>query len=753
MPEIVLDGCKPDGIMHALKALGVFCVIVEQKDPSARAWWNNNRFFTLDTKLSEADLIDFFCTEYKPIPLVSPWNQSSDFYKNGGLVSKIEQSSDARLEPYRQVIRVAREVVRDVLGSVYEEMFLRDTKSKKEKVEIEKKFKNKKETMILELRNKLPVPHSITTCLRPRSILSWLDTAWVGKSAGSMTPGPILLTGGNDGNFEMSVNFMETVLGHVVGGSTKKESELVRNTLFGTNSNVKFEEKNVGTYMPGAYMSPAVNSVGNAKYTFCNPWDYILAMEGIVFFAGSIYRRGEYKFASYPFSLKLSHGGYGTAAKDDGNKSNKKMNYENEKGKAEIWFPIWNSSATYDEIAYVFAEGRVQSSAKKPTTGADFAAALASFGAMRGISAFQRFGIFERKGQACHMTNIGNIHITENVGDGADLQEIRWAEVDAWLDRIRVKHDPSKKHTLPRSMNTLLRMIDDKMIRYCMHKKPTHLLDVLVLIGRIERQLTMSPRLDVCPLAGLSADWLNKCGCDTPEFRLAAALGSIYSNDNDSFYPIRYILEPVEMINTKLVWKSKNLPISWGHGSLIQNMISVLERWCYGVGRQPTIKSNIYARIDDVIKFIEGRVNDNMIYDLTLPLSMIKTNNNIKKLNGTCLNYNAVPEPYICLKSNFPPVLPLHDTGRTAVFESSIISLLKAGRQGEALDTMRRRLNISGYNVATYGNSSKMDEQGRASALRMCAALFFPVDPRDMKKLLEVIRTRTVTVNEKVAVP
>lgn len=731
MHEIVLDGCRPSEFIHVLKALGVFSVIAEQKDPSARAYWSNDRFFTINTKLKAEGLVDFFCNDYKPMPLVSPWNKSSGFYKEGDVASKIEQDTDARLKQYGQVIRAARIIAQNVLGPIYKEMLGRSKKSNKEKKEIEKRFGEKKYIMISELRNKLPETRRVTTCLRPKSVLSWLDTAWAIKTAQNTTPGPVLLTGGNDGRFEMSANFMEAILEHVISGDARKEAGLVRNSLFGIATNTKFSKMKVGTYLPGAYMSPAVNSIGDDNYTLCNPWDYILAMEGIVLFAGSIYRRGEYKFASFPFSVKLSHAGYGTAAN------------ENEKGKGEIWAPIWNNPATYDEITYVFAEGRVQSSTKKPSTGADFAVALAGFGAMRGISAFQRFGVFERKGQAYHITSVGKIHTAEKMSDGAALQEIRWPEVDKWLDNIRVAEH------LPSSMKALLRMIDDRMIRYCAHKKSAYLLDILVMIGRIERQLALSPRLSVRPLKGLSPNWLGKCGYDTPEFRLAAALGSVYSNNNNGdFYPLRHNLEMIEPDKAGYMkWTSTNPSVTWGRGSLVQNMITVLERRYYdGLidnKKQITIKSHIYARIDDVVKFIEGRVNDSTIYDLVLPLSMIDYRNMDEntKPNDIRVDYDNVPESYICLKSNFPPVPHLHDAGgRAGSFESAITNLLKGGRQSEALDIMRRRLNISGYKIVTYESSSKVDEQGRAAALRMCAALFFPIRPRDMKELLKRLR-------------
>ena len=41
MPDIALEGCRPQPLMSYLKALGVFRVVAEQADPEARLWWHD----------------------------------------------------------------------------------------------------------------------------------------------------------------------------------------------------------------------------------------------------------------------------------------------------------------------------------------------------------------------------------------------------------------------------------------------------------------------------------------------------------------------------------------------------------------------------------------------------------------------------------------------------------------------------------------------------------------------------------------
>ena len=77
--EVELRGCTPDPLMAYLKALGIFRLVSEQKDSSARAWWQGDTFF-LHSALDREGLADFFLNEYRPTPIASPWNNR---YKTG----------------------------------------------------------------------------------------------------------------------------------------------------------------------------------------------------------------------------------------------------------------------------------------------------------------------------------------------------------------------------------------------------------------------------------------------------------------------------------------------------------------------------------------------------------------------------------------------------------------------------------------------------------------------------------------------
>jgi CRISPR-associated protein Csx17 len=58
MPEIALDGCKPEPLMSYLKALGVFRLVGEQPDPAARLSWSGG-IAHIESQLGHDDLMTF----------------------------------------------------------------------------------------------------------------------------------------------------------------------------------------------------------------------------------------------------------------------------------------------------------------------------------------------------------------------------------------------------------------------------------------------------------------------------------------------------------------------------------------------------------------------------------------------------------------------------------------------------------------------------------------------------------------------
>src|SRR5262249_6754980 len=79
VPELPLPGCTPEPLMCYLTALGVFRLVAEQADPAATLCWKGG-VAHLVSRRDRDGLIAFFLDEYKPTPILAPWNGGSGFF-------------------------------------------------------------------------------------------------------------------------------------------------------------------------------------------------------------------------------------------------------------------------------------------------------------------------------------------------------------------------------------------------------------------------------------------------------------------------------------------------------------------------------------------------------------------------------------------------------------------------------------------------------------------------------------------------
>lgn len=252
----ILAGCAPVPLAGYLKALGVFRLVATQADPEARAYWMDDRL-VLRTRLARRDLIDFFAMEYRPTPVVAPWNGGSGFWPkdNREGLDWIRASADDRLQGYRAAIEACRNAIED------------EKLTSAPKGELKAHF-------VRTLRGVL----GDDAC-------NWLDAAVVLAAAELRFP-PLLGTGGNDGRLDFSNNFMRR-LRSVFGGEASRS--LLNASLFGEPS-LGSEPGAVGQFAPGS--AGGVNAgIGFESDSWVNAWDFVLNLEGALVFGSAAARR------------------------------------------------------------------------------------------------------------------------------------------------------------------------------------------------------------------------------------------------------------------------------------------------------------------------------------------------------------------------------------------------------------------------------------------------------------------------------
>lgn len=574
--EVVLGGCTPQPLSSYLTGLGVVRVIAEQVDAQASAWWASGGL-VVRSMMDDAGIAAFFRDEFRPSPIVSPWNKGSGFggSKNPSAVAAlktVEESSLPRLSVYRETIALAR--------SIYAEATTREWD---------------KGHIVEECRSRFP-----------EEALGWLDAAVLVDSEHKPLPMPPLLgSGGNDGRLEFSVAFLSRLadaLGLIPARSAKAQSaaqkrraDWLQEALFGTATDPVelLRGETSGYFRPGRVGGVNASSDGPAD-ALVNPWSWVLTMEGTLLFASSVARRlGSSRggLAAAPFTVKATAAGYASASEEEARAS-----------RGEIWCPLWERPAGAGEIARLIGEGRAQWRGAQARTGLDFARAAVSLGVDRGISQFMRHVLVARNGRSMLAVPVGFVRVNER--PAVHLT----AKLDPWLDRIRAAKNP------PASVTHALHRLDAALFALTQRDRADGLLQVLVAAARLERVVSQSGamRSQTLPVKDLLAkEWRHDLGVDSaPELRVAAVLASAH----DPFVRgqgmslrtlLRPVVRPAPQRGASRAWQWTDQPPVPGLGTapLLTLLAAVLTRRCLEVARRAETQSAEDA-VSDVVSVV-----------------------------------------------------------------------------------------------------------------------------------------------------
>lgn len=476
MNEFVLPGCRLEPLGSYLKALGVLRLVAEQEDQAATGRWDGDEF-VLGTELDEVGLVDFFMDRYRPTPLVAPWNGRSGFDPeddrpaSGQRLRAFEQSDESRCAAYREAIAAARAVVAELT----EKGIGRD---------------KEKATWVEACRAALP-----------DAAVRWLDAVAVLTAAGDVAF-PVVLggAGGVLGSMDLSGNFL-LHLGTVLRLEPRPlprgtVEELLCFSLFRAGT-PKLADASVGAFDPGASGADAL----------VNPWDFVLLLEGALLFASAAARRlGSDPWAASPFMVAATAVGFGSRA-------------DGERGRGELWAPVWRRPASLVELERFIGEGRASWSGRQARDGLDFVRAAASLGVDRGVDEFVRHVFVERLGQSLIAVPVARVQAR------AATSVPLLAQLDRWLYAVRRAGPLS-------SIEAALRRVDDAQFTLAQHGGSAELVRaVLVRTAELEALIARSRLASTDkvtrPIGGLDGEsWMSALDDGSAEYRLAAALVS-----------------------------------------------------------------------------------------------------------------------------------------------------------------------------------------------------------------------------------
>lgn len=736
-----LPGVATTSLAGYLKGLGILRIVALQGDPRVCGWWDVRGRFHLASLMDEEALEQFFCHEYRPAPIVSPWNKDGGFAGDGSAakadIAAIADSTDPRLATFRDAITVASR-----LRAMHPEPRGAAAVVKRAKAQF-----------IVTLRSEMP-----------DAALAWLDVCWAvrsGNHGAEIVPAPLAGAGGTDGRLDFSSAYAQAAVS-IFGLRRPRRSpnpahELLKQALLGESGAAALDiDLTSGLYDPSALGGPNATS-GEAPSRLTNPWDVLLMMEGMLVWGGSAVRhlrtqsRGR---GAFPFTFAPSAGGNGVSIPDT-------------KDSAETWTPIWTHPAAFPEIQQVFREGRCEWRAKAATGAADVARAVRSLGVQRGIAAFDRYGVQVRNGRSRLAVPLARFP----VADQADTQVMALSEVDGWLGTL--DRALGSKATWAAAVRDPRKRIDDHLLAYCADGQTAHLQDLLWAMLDMERALVrhaetfersteivplplpyLSPMLlhalDLSPALDLAMAWASQRG---PSFTPAEKAQGASARSNP-----RSWMEPLSESRRRPTWDGSSLGGTLHHASEHPDLAALaLERvlWRMQGGSHleagwPALwASRPLSRLDALMPLVTSDATYREFRRL-MPLAALFDYAHPDQFPGVALDHSQRVHPLLVLfkavvqGGALPLALPRQgpphpDAGVAHIpVEPQVVRLLLSADPGQVRQAARiavQRIFASGIPVPLalgHAEWSLSPEQSR----RMASALAVPVHPWALRRAL-----------------
>lgn len=699
-----LSGCTPTPLAHYLKGLGVLRVVAQQKDPSARGFFRHG-VFRLASRLTSDELNAFFLEEYAPSPLLTPWNGGSGFYPrdNKSGIDQLRNSSARRFADYTDAIRACAAVVGDRA----------EAPKDGPKAELQARCRQ---------------------ALSDRGV-DWMAAAVVVASDASEKPAyPALLgSGGNDGRLDFTNNFMQRLMELFDPSDGRPRRSAVAQlapALFGTTSRGLEGGLAIGQFLPGA--AGGFNAAnGFAGESLVNPWDFVLMLEGAILFGVSATRRldSSSRGASAPFAVRAAAAGYGSAADADAS------------ARGEQWMPVWSSPATLGEIRRLFAEGRMQLGRDSARSALDAARALSTLGVSRGIDSFERFGYFERNGQANLAVPIGRFRVEPR--PAVRLLD----EIEDWVLGLRRAGDAKSASAANRRA---IRDVDSATISVIQRGSSADWQGLLLALGNAESAWTARGRFAhetrARPIPALSPRWLDLADDGSLEFRVAAATASVGAGPLGAH--IRGNLLPLEAgPGVQLAFGAESLRddprVVIGERDLILDFVAVAARRMAesrqaGLGRWSSTSGVLNLSLADVGSFVAGPIDDGKVLALLRPLMAIDWRRGATDVQAVAGRWSVAasvsrPDPALALFRCLYATCALTD--RPLALETAAFARLSAGRAREASELAVRRLEAAGIRLRISHILCAPRE-----ARRIAAAILLPLSVADHRRCLRSIQ-------------
>jgi CRISPR-associated protein Csx17 len=741
-----LSGCAPTPLAHYLKALGILRLVAEQADPQARGWWEGERF-RLATSRSFDELLGFFMDNYRPTPLLAPWNGASGFFrtwdakkkklresKNGRALELLISLKDDRWKPFQKAYNIAV----DAVGSVLKEVNVDKLPAKERgRLLIVPKGKGPVFPVADKDNDKAIIQRVMTQAC---SEMGFYRSAIVDMGEDFDYPS-LWGSGGNDGAIDFTARYFENLVQALVEADKKTSSGWLLSTLQAAPAKALLTKAagKVGQFLPGgAGGANSINGPGSQHDTLLNPWDFIFMLEGAVLFTAHATRRLgtlEQSRAAAPFAVGAQGAGYASSAELD---EFVLKNGKRKPGRGEQWMPLWGQPMTLSELRHLLAEGRAQIGTRSVREPLDLARAVARLGTARGIVAFQRYGYIERNGQSNLAVPLGRFRVPDRISPRLTCLD----DLDAWLPRLRSE---ARNNNAPNRLKLTERRLADALFSVVQHPdEPSRWQSVLLALAEVEAVQVTGSGFRCGPVPRLKPEWVEAANDNSAEFRLALSFAlQARGFSRETGMPLDAIRRHWLPLEQDRPWKfattgtAGQTRLQIGPDVVMQgrrgidDAIALVERRLIeaaqrGERRLPLqAAARTAAHPADLAAFIAGAVDVERVFPLGRALM--------------ALNSELWPQQYIALNrpqrsdwrddawltirlAMLPWPLP---DGRRIGVDPAILRRLESGDAATAVELALRRLRAAGVYPAVRAASVSPE-----TARLWAAALAFPISRR-----------------------
>jgi len=568
---IPIPTTSPTTLLGYLKALGLMAIT------DARGYWEEEQFYLNVESLST--VVGTFVSDYQPKPIANPWNKASGFLSGNKLNPFLETEADRY-----QRIRETYQQISEVLS----EMNLKGKGSKELKPLLFPKLEEN---------------------IEDESFTDWLSsvgTVTTDQGKETVRLNDLLGTGGNVSTSDLAFNYLECCrqLWDIQTGEATADCQIFAEAaIAGTPHPKSLIKKGILCHLsPRAdFFGELDTRTGTDDYPangistqLANPVDYILAIEGLLQFSGTVKNlketdgeSPETTYTLYPLLLEINAGSAETSDRTENNKH-------------ECWLPLWSEAIplkTYRRYLNNHLTYRLKNQIRDTL---DLLAQLSQSSQYLEFTRYSRFGFWPRKGQGSYA-----IHIGIESPNGNDLG----AELRSW--RRSVRPHPNQSN----ATYNLLMSLEQRLT--ALQRGQGSYQELLILLGRVERHLSKLQSQYMRPVPNLSENWVKKAHeeNDSSEFRLATALASTRLRSRIS--------------NAR--YNPKKQTFFWGkHTDLVPTYslsaltVALLRKWSQDLDHHPSQspKYLVPAKFEDIEKLMQGNLNEPLILDLACGLSL-----------------------------------------------------------------------------------------------------------------------------------